>query len=203
MNSFVSPLLYIVSRYGNDSFYTLSYYVSGAIDAALQIAVTIEFAHHSLRQRNRWIPGARMNLAAAAIVAVAISAVLSFNSQPSAEDSSGVFFVRISLFVTVLVLMLAMTILFLSFENGRLWKKPVISLFGGFLVWSIFSGVTDTLHILKSTSKEFELLESSRFAVTVLVTAFWLVAVLLPETTGRSPQSDDCLRGVRIALTGE
>lgn len=190
MNSLTSPLLYVVNRHGGSTFYALSYYVSGAVDAALQIVVTVEFARQSLHKQNRWLPGVRTSLAAAAVVALAVSAFLSVNSQPSAENSADVFFLRISLFVTMFILILSITTLLLSFQNGQLWGKPVVHLFGGFLVWSVFSGVTDTLHLLKSNSSVFEMLENSRAGITVLVTAFWVLAVLLPPKGRSSLQSD-------------
>lgn len=180
---FTALSLFAVSRCGGSHSYAVVYYTSAAADSALEVALIMEFAAQSLRQQGRWMTGTKRTLQVASLLAVLLAATLSLRSQPSTHSALDSIFVRSTLFVSMLVFLLSLEVLFFSYESGCIWKLSEMHRFGGFVVWSAMCALTDTLHIYNGNTINFEFLETFRSCTSLAVTVYWLATTLLPEKT--------------------
>lgn len=173
--------LFLGFRFSSKHVYAVIYWSCDFIDLLLQVAVVLEIARIVLQRSGRWVEGARLRLTIMGASAPVIAGVMALLMKPAAETRLDGLYARGSLFATMLVFLLFVSVVAASFQLGLGWQNFAMRVSYGLVIWVSVGFMTDTLHSYWRTLGHFSLLENVHIVVFQIVTIFWVVAFWVPE----------------------
>ena len=174
--------LFLGYRYGSKHLYAVLYWACDFLDLLLQISVIFEIAGTLMKRSGRWVEGARLRLGLMAATAPVLAGVMTALMTPAAETRIDAISARASLFTTILIFVLFVSVVVACQQLGLGWQSYPMRIGYGMMVWVAVAFITDTLHAYWGTLGHFSLLENIRIVVFKAVTVLWCLALWLPET---------------------
>ena len=166
---------------GRHHAYFLIYWWAAAADLLLQITVVFEVAWSVFQRSGTWVAESRRRFLFLCALAPVAAAVLALTMKPAAKSALDVWDARAGLFMTTTICILCRAVMAVLKQLGLGWRARITRFMWGFMVWSLASFVTGTLHAYWRTIDEFGKLENTIGVVYQLVIVYWIVIFWLPE----------------------
>lgn len=173
--------LFVTLRVGSKHTYTVLYWSGAFVDLLLQLAVVLEIAGIVFRRDGRWVSGAGVRVAIMGLLAPVIAGLMAWQMTPAAASPLDAWDSRASLFTTVVICILFVTVLLVSQQVGAGWRSLALREGYGFIALVIVAFITDTLHAYWRTVEHFTELEHVRMVAYLATVGYWMVVFWLPE----------------------
>lgn len=174
-------LMLVVYRHGSAHLYSAIYWISVAVDFALQLGVVFEIARIVLRPTGTWLRDARTRFLTIGSLGALLAAGVAFAVQPSAPTSLDAWEVRGNLFTSIIICELFLAMQMSSNRMGLQWRSHVMGLGQGLAAWGVVAFCVDALHGLLGSKRDFSALEHARIFVWIGAVVYWLVIFWLPQ----------------------
>jgi hypothetical protein len=194
----VTITLFLVSRYGSQHAYTITYWVFGAGDILFQLGLIFEISRVVLRPTGSWVRDARSSFVIGGVIGTAIAVGLCLAVKPLAHSTLGIWEIRGNLFTALLDCELFLAMLYAANRLGLEWRNHVMAMAQGVTAWAFGALVSDLAHIVLGWTGEFHALDYSLSFLYVAVLGYWIVSFWRPETV-RAPLSEE-MKDYLVAL---
>ena len=188
--AFVTPLLFLILKYGSHHSYVLAYWGTGFIDYAFQIALIFEIAYIVLRPTGTWVIDARQSFLLGGGLGLLLAAAVAFTLGSPFAKGLDLWEERITLFTSLLTCELFAAMILSANRLGLHWRSHVIALAQGLTVWALLTLGSNVLHVLTGWKHDFALYDGIREFAYLGALLFWIVSFWLPETE-RAPLSTE------------
>lgn len=181
-------LLFLVHTRGSRHAYFLAYWITGAADYALQVALILEIARIVLRPTGRWILDARRAFLTWGVAGCLAAGAFAMTMGPPQARGLALWVVRVTIFTSLLTCELFIAVSAAANRLGLQRRSHVIALGQGLTIWAFSSLLEDFGRVLYGWNAQFVIFSQVRMFVYLAVLGYWMVAFWRPEQE-RAPLS--------------
>lgn len=173
-------LLCIDLRFGRHRGYFYTFWVFGAVDLGLQLAVVYEIAATVFKPLGHWAADVKDKAFWWSVASVAVALFLTWLPHPDVRFWYQSAILKGSFFSSALVCTLVVGIAALSWEGGFPWSSAVARIAVGFVIFAfpdMIVEIATTRFGMKNTDILYQNLERVRMTAYLCSLLFWSVAL--------------------------